>query len=153
MNSGKADAQEEVTDRADGVMPFHGLVLAVILPPLAAFATLFAFGADAPLGPALLAALPPAYLLGAVPALLAGVLDRHLARRGVGKLLRLAVAAGLAATAGLGLLAPALLTGRIQGPSFLLFPASLAASAVVALGLVMTAGALSSRWVRSPRVP
>ncbi len=103
--------------RVDGVMPFHPLFLALVLPPLAAIGTLFAFGADAPLGPALLAALPPAYLFGAVPALLGGVLDRHLARRRVAKVLRLAVAAALAATAGLVLLAPALLTGRIRARS------------------------------------
>lgn len=149
MSKGEGDAPGGGNGRVDGVMPFHPLFLALVLPPLAAIGTLFAFGADAPLGPALLAALPPAYLFGAVPALLGGVLDRHLARRRVAKVLRLAVAAALAATAGLVLLAPALLTGRIQGPFILLFLTSIAAATIVALGLAMVAGALSTRHTRS----
>lgn len=116
-------------------MPFHALFLALLTPPLAAFFLLLMFGVR-PLGaPLVLATLAPAYFIGFAPAFLAGWLDASLARRGWHALARLALAAAIAAVAGLIVLAPLHLDGRLHGSMPLLIPLSLALSAMLALGV------------------
>ncbi len=130
---------------AGAVMPFHALFLALLTPPLAAFFLLLMFGAR-PLGaPLVLATLAPAYFIGFVPALLAGWLDVLLARHGWRVLARLATVAGMGIIAGLVILAPLHLEGRIHGVMPLLLPLALALSAILALGLALLMARLYAR--------
>ena len=100
---------------AGAVMPFHALFLALVTPPLAAILVLVVFGAR-PLGiPLVFAALAPAYLIGFAPAFLAGRLDQTLAKRGWRVVARLSIAAGIACTAGMAILTPLHLSGRLHG--------------------------------------
>ena len=132
-------------------MPFHAAFLALTVPPVAAVLALSLFGA-APIGMRLIASvLPPAYALGAAPAFLGGRLDRRLARKGWTIAARLTTAALLALAAGLALLAPFYLTGRIGGAPPLLLPVAFALSALLALGLSVLVAQLPSMMHRPER--
>lgn len=134
---------------AGAVMPFHALFLALVTPPLAAILVLVVFGAR-PLGiPLVFAALAPAYLIGFAPAFLAGRLDQTLAKRGWRVVARLSIAAGIACTAGMAILTPLHLSGRLHGALPLLFPLALAMSAVLGLGAALLFGRLLVQWRRS----
>ena len=132
-------------EHAGEVVPFHALYLGLVAPPLAALITMAMFGAR-PLGvPLVLATMAPAYLFGFVPAFLVGRLDRSLAERGWQVPARLSVAAGIAGTVGMAILAPLHFTGRLQGAMPLLFPLALAMSAVLTLGCAQTCARLVAR--------
>lgn len=135
----------EGREHASAVMRFHALFLALVTPPLAAILVLVVFGAR-PLGlPLIVATLAPAYFVGFAPAFLAGRLDQALAKRGWRVVARLSIAAGIACTAGIAILAPLHLGNRLQGAWPLLLPLALAMSAVLSLGAAVVCGRLLAR--------
>lgn len=134
---------------AGEVMPFHALFLALVTPPLAAILVLVVFGASPVDGSLVLASLAPAYFIGFAPAFLAGRFDRSLARRGWRAVARLSVAAGIAGSTGIAILADLYLTGRLHGTTPLLLPVALALSAFLALGTALFLAQFIARARRS----
>lgn len=129
------------------VMPFHELFLALLTPPLAAILLLVVFGAHPIDASLVFATLAPAYFIGFAPAFLAGRLDQALAKRGWHVVARLSIAAGIACTAGMAILAPLHLGNSLHGTSPLLLPLALALamSAVLSLGAAVVCGRLFAR--------
>lgn len=141
----RLDGREDV----GAVMPFHALFLALATPPLAAILLLLMFGASPVDGSLVLAGLPPAYFIGFAPAFLAGRFDRSLARRGWRAVARLSVAAGIAGSTGMAILADLYLTGRLHGTMPLLVPVALALAFFLALGTALFLAQLIARARRS----
>lgn len=137
MSSDPHEAESAKRDRDGGLKSFHPVLIALLLPPLAAVLLLAVYGAW-PIGGTLVAStLAPAYLIGAGPSLIGGWLDLLLARKRWHPISRLSVAAGMGFLAGLALLLPLSLSGMIGGSLPLRLPFALALAAAVALGLVL----------------